>query len=102
MPLSQISLLFFFNDTATTEIYTLSLHDALPISAVLKPGTKLVREWHGRAHTVMVAEDGFEFDGKRYRSLTRVARLITGVHWSGPVFFGLRKRARPASERGHE
>src|SRR2546421_7676971 len=71
MPLSQISLLFFFNDTATTEIYTLSLHDALPISAVLKPGTKLVREWHGRAHTVMVAEDGFEFDGKRYRSLTR-------------------------------
>jgi hypothetical protein len=61
-------------------------------AAVLKPGTKLVREWHGRTHTVMVAEDGFEFDGQRYRSLTRIATLITGVHWSGPVFFGLRKR----------
>src|SRR5205085_5464597 len=59
---------------------------------VLKPGTKLVREWHGRSHTVMVTEDGFEFDGQRYRSLTRVARLITGVHWSGPVFFGLKQR----------
>ena len=59
---------------------------------VLKPGTKLVREWHGRTHTVMVTEDGFEFDGQRYRSLTRVARLITGVHWSGPVFFGLKQR----------
>ena len=63
---------------------------------VLKPGTKLVREWHGRSHTVMVTEDGFEFDGQRYRSLTRVARLITGVHWSGPVFFGLKQRPRTA------
>jgi len=51
---------------------------------------------------VMVAEDGFEFDGQRYRSLTRVATLITGVHWSGPVFFGLRKRPRAVSERGHD
>src|SRR5205807_8143061 len=59
---------------------------------VLKPGTKLVREWHGRRHTVMVTEDGFEFDGQCYRCLTRVARLITGVHWSGPVFFGLTAR----------
>src|SRR5437762_3456790 len=65
-------------------------------AAVLKPGTKLVREWHGRSHTVMVTEDGFEFDGQRYRSLTRVARLITGVHWSGPVFFGLKQRPRAA------
>jgi len=72
------------------------------VAAVLKPGTKLVREWHGRTHTVIVAEDGFEFGGQRYRSLTRIATLITGVHWSGPVFFGLRKRARPTSERDHE
>jgi hypothetical protein len=70
-------------------------------AAVLKPGTKLVRQWHGRTHTVMVAEDGFEFDGQRYRSLTRVATLITGVHCSGPVFFGLKKRPRAASERRH-
>lgn len=71
-------------------------------NAVLKPGTKLVREWHGRTHTVMVAEDGFEYDGQRHRSLTRIAGLITGVHWSGPVFFGLRKRPRAASERDRE
>jgi hypothetical protein len=58
----------------------------------LKPGTRLVREWHGRAHAVIVLEDGFEYDGQRYRSLTRIASLITGVHWSGPVFFGLKKR----------
>src|ERR1700686_1876197 len=70
-------------------------------AAVLRPGTKLVREWHGRTHTVMVAEDGFEFDGQRYRSLTRIAALITGVHWSGPVFFGLKKRSGAASEVGH-
>ena len=44
----------------------------------------------------MVTEDGFEFDGQRYRSLTRVARLNTGVHWSGPVFFGLKQRPRAA------
>ena len=69
-------------------------------AAVLKPGTKLVREWHGRIHTVMVAEHGFEFDGQRYRSLTRIATLITGVHWSGPVFFGLKKRPRARTEGG--
>jgi hypothetical protein len=60
----------------------------------LKPGTRLVREWHGRAHAVSVLEDGFEYDGQRYRSLTRIASLITGVHWSGPIFFGLKKRPR--------
>ena len=58
----------------------------------LKPGTRLVREWHGRAHAVIVLEDGFDYDGQRYRSLTRIASLITGVHWSGPVFFGLKNR----------
>lgn len=62
--------------------------------AILKSGTRLVREWHGRAHAVMVLDDGFEYEGQRYRSLTRIATLITGVHWSGPVFFGLKKRPR--------
>jgi hypothetical protein len=60
----------------------------------LKPGTKLVREWHGRAHTVSVLDDGFEYQGERYPSLTRIARQITGVHWSGPLFFGISKRRR--------
>jgi len=60
---------------------------------VLKSGAKLVREWRGRAHTVVVLKDGFEYEGQRYRSLTMIAARITGAHWSGPRFFGLIKRA---------
>jgi hypothetical protein len=67
---------------------------AVSPAVILKPGTKLVREWHGRAHTVSVLDGGFEYQGKRYRSLTRIARHITGVHWSGPLFFGISKRSR--------
>ena len=63
----------------------------------LKPGTKLVREWHEHAHMVSVLDDGFEYRGERYRSLTQIARRITGVHWSGPLFFGISKRRRAAS-----
>ena len=61
-----------------------------------KPGTRLVREWHGVTHTVLVHADGVEWRGQRDRSLTTVARAITGAHWSGPRFFGLRsRRANP-------
>jgi hypothetical protein len=60
---------------------------------VLKTGTTLLRQWRGHAHTVLVREDGFEYDGQRYRSLTVIAEKITGAHWSGPRFFGLTKRA---------
>src|SRR5215469_5804085 len=60
-----------------------------PIS--LKAGTRLVREWRGVTHTVLVQAQGFEWNGRRYRSLTLIAHEITGVHWSGPRFFGLRK-----------
>jgi Protein of unknown function (DUF2924) len=63
----------------------------------LKPGTKLVREWHGHAHTVCVLDDGFEYQGEHYPSLTRIARRITGVHWSGPLFFGISQRRRPVA-----
>ena len=55
----------------------------------LRPGTRLVREWNGRTHVVDVSEDGFAFDGKTYRSLSAIAKRITGAHWSGPRFFGL-------------
>ncbi len=54
-----------------------------------KPGTRLVREWHGVTHTVVILTDGVEWRGQRYRSLSVVAREITGAHWSGPRFFGL-------------
>ena len=60
---------------------------------VLKTGTTLVRQWRGHAHSVLVREDGFEYEGQRYRSLTMIAERITGAHWSGPRFFGLTKRA---------
>jgi hypothetical protein len=59
-------------------------------SLSLKPGARLVREWRGRTHTVTVTEDGFEYAGTRYPSLTKIAKKITGAHWSGPRFFGLR------------
>ena len=65
----------------------------------LKAGTRLVREWHGKSHHVLVLDDGFEHEGRRYQSLTQIARAITGTHWSGPRFFGLRKR-RSVSRHG--
>lgn len=61
----------------------------------LKPGARLIREWHGRTHTVTVTEDGFEYAGASYPSLTKVAKKITGAHWSGPRFFGLVRAGPP-------
>jgi hypothetical protein len=55
----------------------------------LKPGARLVREWHGRTYTVTVTEDGFKYGGTSYPSLTKIAKKITGAQWSGPRFFGL-------------
>src|SRR5450759_2891646 len=58
-------------------------------SLSLKPGVRLVREWRGWTHTVTVTEDGFEYGGTNYPSLTKIAKTITGAQWSGPRFFGL-------------
>ena len=63
-----------------------------------EPGTTFVREWGGSTHEVKVGEDGktFEYRGSKYRSLTTIAKQITGTHWSGPRFFGLTsKRSSP-------
>jgi hypothetical protein len=57
-------------------------------------GTKLIREWDGIAHTVTVLKECFEWDGQRYKSLSAVARAITGTRWNGYRFFGLRERKR--------
>ncbi len=62
----------------------------------LKPGARLVREWHGRTHVITVVAGGYEHDGRTYRSLSTIAREITGARWSGPRFFGL-PSARPTS-----
>lgn len=57
----------------------------------LKPGGHLLREWNGITHVVEVTKEGFLWKGETYRSLSVIARTITGSHWSGPRFFGLTK-----------
>jgi len=64
-------------------------HDNNAMPRKLTPGTRLVRDWHGVGHTVTVLDAGFEYDGKNWKSLTAIARAITGTHWNGPRFFGL-------------
>ena len=61
----------------------------------LKPGAKLIREWRGRTYSVIALEDGYDFEGRRYPSLSKIAREITGARWSGPRFFGLPQGSRP-------
>jgi Protein of unknown function (DUF2924) len=60
----------------------------------LKAGAVLLREWHGTAHRVTVLERGFDYQGQRFKSLSEIARRITGSRWSGPLFFGLKHRAQ--------
>jgi hypothetical protein len=60
--------------------------------ATIKPGTALVRSWHGVTHQVLITDRGYVYKGKTYRSLSHIARQITGAHWSGPRFFGLKRR----------
>jgi hypothetical protein len=68
-------------------------------STRIKPGTRLIRQWDDQTHQVTVAEKDFEYRGERYKSLSEIARMITGTRWSGPLFFGLKhsakKRVRP-------
>jgi len=54
-------------------------------------GTRLIREWQGIEHHVTVMTDGFEYEGRKYKSLSAISRTITGTRWNGPLFFGLRK-----------
>jgi Protein of unknown function (DUF2924) len=68
----------------------------------LKPGAQLVREWHGRTHTVTVTEDGFEYAGTMYPSLTKIAKKITSARWSGPRFFGLVRATAPRLSDGSD
>jgi hypothetical protein len=56
-------------------------------------GTKLIREWKGVEHTVTVLDDGYEWQGRPYKSLSAVARAIAGTRWNGPAFFGLRSHS---------
>ncbi len=60
-------------------------------------GTRLIREWAGVEHTITVLRDGFEWQGRPYKSLSAIAKAITGTHWNGYRFFGLRERKRGES-----
>jgi hypothetical protein len=65
--------------------------DVRPVPQI-KSGTRLLREWRGSTHEVVMLDDGVQYRGNKYRSLSEVAKVITGSKWSGPVFFGLRPR----------
>ena len=71
----------------------------LPLARKPKAGARLLREWKGVTHVVDVMPEGYLWNGRPYRSLTAIARAITGAHWSGPRFFGLTEAAagRPAT-----
>jgi hypothetical protein len=67
-------------------------------AATLKTGTRLVREWQGKTHQVLITDTGYIHNDKPYSSLSQVARAITGSNWSGPRFFGLRRRTRASGQ----
>lgn len=63
-----------------------------PAASQLLPGTRLVKAYGGKTHVVEVAKGGMLYEGQLYASLSAVAKVITGTHWNGLLFFGLRKR----------
>jgi hypothetical protein len=64
----------------------------------IKPGTQIIRQWHGETHEVVVIESGYQYRQAIYKSLSEIARKITGTRWSGPAFFGL-KASKPNPRR---
>jgi len=66
-----------------------------------KPGTRLIRSWQGKTHTVTVEESGYQYQGRQYRSLSEIARHITGTQWSGPLFFELKSRKLKIKEEAN-
>lgn len=75
--------------TVRRKLKAIAAGDEKPAAPSLKKGTRLIREWNGITHQVEVTEKGFAWRGREFRSLSAVAREITGAQWSGPRFFGL-------------
>jgi hypothetical protein len=75
---------------------------AKPAAVRLEPGTRLIRQWREQRHEVTVLEQGFAYRARHYRSLSAIARVISGAHCSGPRFFGLRPSSPATLERGAE
>ena len=65
--------------------------DAAAIGPRVKPGTRLIRVWQGETHCVLVLDEGFEWRGARHRSLSVIAKAITGTNWNGWTFFGVKR-----------
>jgi len=72
-----------------------------PTTPLPRAGTILVREWHGTTHHVTVVNDGFLWNGETHRSLSSIARAITGTQWNGPRFFGMRETKTKTAEPRH-
>jgi hypothetical protein len=70
--------------------------------SALSLGTRLIRSWGGSVHEVIVIDKGFAYRGRKFGSLTEIAELITGVHWSGPRFFGLKRHSKSAKTKREE
>lgn len=69
-------------------------------AATLKTGSRLVRDWQGECHHVLICDDGYRYRDQHFRSLSEIARTITGARWSGPRFFGLMGRSKAGRGRG--
>ena len=82
-PATDRRLRMFANGTANGD------NGGRKLAPSLQSGARLVREWNGVSHMVEVIEGGYVWNGDRYRSLSVIARAITGARWSGPRFFGL-------------
>jgi hypothetical protein len=67
--------------------------DVAGIAKAIRPGTQMLREWKGQTHTVTAVNDGFEWNGRTYKSLSAIAKEITGTNWNGYVFFGVKRPA---------
>ena len=76
----------------------------LPVRKGDRPivGTRLIREWKGVEHAVTVLADGYEYQGRRYKSLSAIARAITGTRWNGPAFFGLARRNGTSTRKNNK
>lgn len=69
---------------------SMQLKNSVKAPPAIKPGTRLIRSWNGKTVSVEVVQNGFVFEDRQYSSLSAIAREVTGSHWSGPRFFGLR------------
>ncbi len=67
----------------------------------MAPGTRLLREWNDRTIEVIVLDAGYLFEDRHFTSLSQIAEHVTGAHWSGPRFFGLKQRRKPVGSKPH-